>query len=253
VKGAILVELGRLDAIDEEGNVKPYHDVFSDSDFKDLYAEERRRHSRAYSLVINEREVNSSELEEHSQDLGVTATRELAKLEPGVDLYPDQYTPPEHVRLAFNHLAPELFTTERAMNNDDKRFLALSIWRANKQGKAYSLSGGLIDASYKWLKSDRYSATFTPWKTKYHEIIARHQKLGEADPWLEIYQGTVKGQKIQKARLHWEKDYAIAMKNAYYYHNSSALEPPVDDPNYIQSLADAFDRWEKSKILHEDD
>jgi hypothetical protein len=227
-------------AINEEGDVLPPHDVFPDLGISE----------EDDSLLAPNIEVPL----ELTPDTAIGATAvELTESQSVIDAHPDQATPSEQTRLRFAHMTSELFET---MKNDDKRFVALSIYLANKRHEIGPLPEGMVGTARAWLYDDRArTAKYKSYPDKHWDIVRAHKKAGDStEPWAEIFQGKFNGEMANKARLRWDKDYCTTMKNQYYTDGLDygfdipPAEPPlIDVGTRPMSPADAFDQWQREQ------
>ncbi|MCL1929617.1 hypothetical protein FWF93_00500 [Candidatus Saccharibacteria bacterium] len=261
-----------FDALDEEGNIVPVHDVFPEYDTKD----ERPYMSGPggywladdYQPAVNFNappeeldfdELNDYELEElptgqpQDHEVGAEAVRQHVETEPVVDLYPDQPDPDESIRLQFGEMTKEIFRTIQPM--EAKRFFALSVWNAGKNNEFF-FSSSLWQSAKDWLfySDDRKTRArqYTRWSDKLQAILEKHESSGDGAPWLEIYKGQFNGARgVTKARINWDSKNSIAMKNAYYGGGQRAAQGAEHarkmEEGPIMSHADAVDRYQKQQ------
>jgi hypothetical protein len=201
MKQVIRVENGRYDVMDDEGDIVSY-EISSEDDLNALETLENKKTTP------------------QEYEFGRPIIAKTAILGSSGDLYPNHPTPPASVRFQYYNLTPEIFDTIRPIS--DKRLTGLIFWYANKRNNIVNRPpSDIVKHTRSWLLCEDGKQTneqfYMPWNVKLRKIINEHKKQGDSDtPWLEFYVGIHEGKKTQKARVRWDKDYSVAMKNAYY-------------------------------------
>jgi len=216
-----------INAIDGDGNVVPLDDVFPG--FELGQAEET-------DPVLKKTYV-----------VGTPAVEKRIEIAPVHDMYPDRDDPPIFTRLQLADMTPALFKT---LTLEGKRLVALTI-RAHWEEMRRGLQPNFSKHTHDWLKRDQNArgSFYESWDNKLKRIYSEHKKLGEGAPWIEFYTGTFEGiPDTTKARLHWDVDYATAMKNAFYQARDVAersrtpQEPwrPTGPMTYVDAVHEAL-------------
>ncbi|MDR1300311.1 MAG: hypothetical protein LBK50_01235 [Candidatus Nomurabacteria bacterium] len=267
--GKVYVEDGRYDAINDDGDIVPYHDVFPDNKTtwvgplsveqgrSELIREKREVEEEKVKLPAGQIAMDGSilmgvagefgEAPEIPEVAGATEIIEtpealeddedMEEPEPEqiVDRYPEYDDPPVSERLRFSTLTPELFKT---MKIDDKRAFALMLRYEIRRGSLdvrVARGTGLAACASSWLDEEDNSAKYTPRATKLRRILKANKTQEDKLAYVELYEGKIKGELTQKARITWDRGYGIAFKNEYYDNEAE------EDRKYNERAREAID------------